>query len=476
MKDIVNTFIACCLSMAAVYLLWIWNTAEPVEVLELRKPGADLEGVDPASIGHPEVDLTGTLVKCSAKPSQLPGSWPGFRGPDLSNISKETVPLARSWPDAGPPVLWSREVGEGYAGVAVSDGCVYLMDYNREKSEDTLVCLSLETGEDIWRFSYEIEIKRFHGMSRTIPRISGDHVVAIGPKNHVSCLNKKTGDRYWSIDMVKDWGAEVPQWYAGQCPIIDGDKAILAPAGKALMIAVKLDTGEVLWETPNPRKWKMTHSSIVPMEFEGTKMYVYCANKGVVGVSAEDGKLLWDTTAWHISIATVPTPILIPGGRLFFTGGYNAGSAMLQLSKAGDGSYSIEELYKLSPNDFACKQQTPILYQDHLYGMKYNGEFACLDFSGKERWSSGSEERYGKGYGPYLMADGLFFIMDDQAKLIVAEATPQGYTKLDEAVILDDGHDSWAPIALAGGRMIVRDMTRMVCLDVRKERSTPDAN
>ena len=79
------------------------------------------------------------------------------------------------------------------------------------------------------------------------------------------------------------------------------------------IVAVDPETGEVLWQTPNPKGWKMTHSSIMPMEFGGERMYVYCASGGVVGVSAKDGRLLWESTDWKISIATVPSPVVHRG-------------------------------------------------------------------------------------------------------------------------------------------------------------------
>jgi len=60
------------------------------------------------------------------------------------------------------------------------------------------------------------------------------------------------------------------------------------------MIAVDIATGKVLWKTPNPHDWNMTHSSIVPVEFGGKKMFVYCGSGGGAGISADDGKLLWE--------------------------------------------------------------------------------------------------------------------------------------------------------------------------------------
>src|SRR6185369_8780657 len=199
-------------------------------------------------------------------------------------------------------------------GAVVLNGRLYLMDYDHERKQDALRCLSLEDGEEIWRYAYPVAVKRNHGMSRTVPAVTERLVVAMGPKCHVVCLDAVTGELRWGIDLVKEYGTTVPPWYAGQCPLIDNGSIILAPGGpKALLMAVHADAGKVLWQTPNPHGWKMTHSSIMPTEFNGERMHVYCANNGVVGVSATNGAILWETTGWKISIATVPSPLVLPG-------------------------------------------------------------------------------------------------------------------------------------------------------------------
>ena len=183
----------------------------------------------------------------------------------------------------------------------------------------------------------------------------------MGPKCHVVCLDPATGELRWGLDLVRQFGATVPPWYAGQCPLIDNGAVILAPGGKdALLLACDGQTGKVLWQTPNPHGWKMTHSSVMPMEFGGERMYVYCANNGVVGVSAKDGAILWETTDWKISIATVPSPLILSDGRIFLTGGYNAGSLMLQLRKEGE-RFVPRTLFKLEPEVFGATQHTPVL-------------------------------------------------------------------------------------------------------------------
>ena len=451
------------LAVLALGLLGFWYFQKSDKPLDLRIPGTDNAPGSQAGGGSNPV-LAGKVLVGEGKPADLPGAWPGFRGSLGNGISPETNRLARSWAGAGPRELWAVDVGDGYAGPAVLQGRVYLMDYDREKKQDAVRCLSLEDGREIWRFAYPVSVKRNHGMTRTVPTVTEKTVVTMGPKCHVAAVSALTGELKWSLDPVRDYGTTVPQWYAGQCPLVDGDRVILAPGGPAaLMVAVELETGKEVWRTPNPREWKMTHSSVVPMEIAGERTYVYCAHAGVVGVSAKTGALLWETTDWKISIATVPTPVLVGNNRLFLSGGYNAGSLMLEIRKENE-KFKPVTVFRLGPEVFGATQQTPFLYQDHLYGARADGKFVCLNLEGKVVWSSDAGQQF--GLGPFLAADGLIYSVNDSGLLRLVELTPEKYHLLAQAQILK-GRESWGPLAIVGGRLLARDLNRMVCLDVK---------
>jgi outer membrane protein assembly factor BamB len=453
------------LALTGAAAMAAWLATSTRSDLDLRVPGLDrAEGTPDAAASAGPIE--GRLIKGDGVPSELPGNWPWFRGLAHDNVAGDPVKLARKWPQGGPKRLWSVELGEGYSGPVVRDGRVWLLDYDAAASADALRCLSLADGKEIWRYSYPVAIKRQHGMSRTVPALTDRYVVSIGPKCHVVCLDATTGERQWFIDLVAQFGSKVPEWYAGQCPLIEGDRVILAPGGPdALLMAVDLKTGHPIWKTPNRRGWKMTHSSIVPMEFGGRRMYVYCGSGGVAGVAASDGALLWETTDWKISIATVPSPVPLPEGRIFLSGGYSAGAMFLQL-KQDAGRYTVTS-ERLKANRFGATQHTPIFLGGYLYGLREKDkEMVCLDLTGKEVWRSGSQHRFGQeGCGPFLAGDGLLFVMDDEGTLSIAEASPAGYKQLDQAHVLD-GHESWGPMALVAGRLLVRDLTVMRCLDV----------
>ncbi|MEI7904163.1 MAG: hypothetical protein WCI43_01960, partial [Candidatus Firestonebacteria bacterium] len=261
--------------------------------------------------------------------------------------------------------------------------------------------------------------------------------------------------------LVKEFGSTVPPWYAGQCPLIDGEDVLLAPGGKDILIMrVGLSDGRIKWSVGNPGGYEMTHSSIMPVEFKGKKYFLYCASAGSVLVSA-DGRLQFIDASWKINIANVPSPIQVSEELVLYTGGYDTGSKMIRLKEEG-GKVGFEEVFKVKAQLFGSQQSTPAVYKGNIYGVIQAGNLACMDLKGKVLWKSG--RRF--GLAPFLIADDMIYIVDDmQGFLYLVEASPQGYKELGAAKIFN-GHEIWAPLAVAGGRMIGKDLTEMVCFKV----------
>lgn len=454
----------------ALVLLSNWLAADSPYELARSVPGKD--GGPPESerskSAELNVELAGTLETFDGVPSEENGAWPNFRGADFDNIYKGQGNLAKTWPEQGPKIYWSVELGEGHAAPAILNGCVYLFDYDEDARADALRCFSLENGKEIWRRSYALPAKRNHGLSRTIPAVTEECIITIGPRCHVSCVETKTGEFRWGIDLQKEYGTTEPLWFTGQCPLIDKGLAIIAPGGtNVLMMAVDCTTGDVVWTVPNSNGWKMSHSSIIPLTVMGEEMYVYAAVGGMVGISKQ-GKLLWDIP-WNASVIA-PSPVMVSDNRIFITGGYGSGSLMVEIQKNGD-DWAAQEIAKHGPKDWlASEQQTPIFVDGLLYGImpkdagSLKQQFVCYDpDSGELVWSSGKTHRF--GLGPYLLANGQFYILDDDGTLTMIELSASGYTQLGQHRILD-GHDAWGPIALVGTKMLLRDSTRMVCIEV----------
>jgi len=457
-------------------LLW-WLLGSPTEIEPIKRV-TDVEAetlagtMDDGSASKESiVNIEGIFEEFENSPTEPSSSWTTFRGSDYSNVVTDGPALAESWPAEGPPVKWMVELGEGHSGAGVFNGKVYILDYDEEEEGDSLRCFSLSDGKELWRRWYKAPTKKNHGVSRTVPAITEKYTVTIGPRCHVMCVDTETGNFRWGIDMVAEYGTEVPLWYTGQCPIIDNGVAILAPVGSNLMMGVDCETGKVLWETPNELGWNMSHSSIMPMTLLGKKTYVYCAIGGIFGVSAEPedvGKLLWSSNVWTHSV-TSPSPLAIDDSRIFLTAGYGSGSMMLGLKEEG-GEIKVEPLFELDKKVFGCEQQTPVFYEGHIFGIlpkdaaALRGQFVCMNPDGEIVWSSGKMERF--GLGPFMFADDKVFILDDNGELTLIKASLDKYEQLARHKVLP-GHDAWAPMALVDGFLLLRDNKRMACLDVR---------
>lgn len=461
----------------ALLIWWLVEDHYPSNVIE-RVPGMDNR---PEMAPRSDSVIVGEFFDTlNPFDEYVAGNWPRFRGATFDNICRDTTPLARSWDTTGPPVVWKVTVGEGYAGPAVFDGRVYLMDYNERRKADMLRCFSLKSGTELWRRWYYVDIKRNHGYSRTVPAVTEKYLVTIGPRSHVMCLDRLSGDLIWSIDMEKEYGIPgktkgriTPDFYTGQCPLIDNDIAVLAPGGKALMIGVDCKTGKILWRTPNPDSLRMSHCSIMPMVIHGRKMYVYNAIGGVCGISAEGedtGKLLWQTKEW--SPATVAaSPVLLENNEIAVFGNYGAGGARIKISFNGSQySASVIESHK-AMEGMSSDQQTPIKTGNYIWSvMPENAgplkkQLVCYNVSDLRTpvWTSGKDNRYGRGLGPYIIKEDKMFLLDDDANLFLFKIEGPSATFISKYKIID-GIEAWGPMAIAGNYLIMRDSRNLMCL------------
>jgi len=459
--------------LTASGLLGWWFFHDPVKNMTLSVPGMDNRKKGAAVAGKPV--MIGSEFKFFRTAQDIPGTrWPRFRGADFDNINTEPVRLIDTWGTNGPQILWKKSLGDGHAAPAVYDGKIYLLDYDETGKSDQLRCFLLATGEELWRRGYQVHLKRNHGLSRTIPAVNAKFVVTMGPKCQVMCVNRANGDFLWGLDLEKDYQAEIPFWYTGQCPLLDNDTAIIATGGKAILVAVDCNTGRKLWETPNPKGWKMSHSSVMPMVVKGKKMFVYFAIGGICGISAsgpDRGTVLWETTEFAPSVVA-PSPVMMDDGRIFLTAGYGAGSALLQV-ESRNGKYNVKVLQKFKPQEgLASEQQTPVFFNGFLYGVlpkdagSLRNQFVCCPPGDCKKivMSSGKTDRF--GLGPYILADGKFFILNDDGEMTIARASSTKFTVLGKTRIMD-GQDSWGPVAITGGYLLMRDSKQMVCLDVK---------
>ncbi len=156
-----------------------------------------------------------------------------------------------------------------------------------------------------------------------------------------------------------------------------------------------------------------------------------------MGVSVQDGRVLWKNEQWRIR-TNVPVPVVVGPDRIFVSAGYGQtkyGCAMLRLvQEQGQIQANVEFLHPTKV--FGTMQQTPILYQDHLYGVGMDKQLICLDLKGQVQWTSTSANKF--GFGPYMIANDKLYVVDDSGLLTLVEASPATSQDLADSTGLDE--------------------------------------
>lgn len=476
MKTKITEFIFTVILATVCVSAFIWWRTRDLNLPQLAVAGRDgagarLEKIQNVKIG---ADFKKFSELTSDEISQNFSDWPRFRNSDFLNKASFDANLDYDLKDV--KILWKKEMGEGYAGAAISKNTVYVLDYDENLEADCLRAFSLLDGRELWRRFYKLKIRRNHGKSRTVVSVQNGKVLTLGPLGHLMCVDQFNGNLLWTKDLTAQFGAEIPQWYAGQCPLIDGNLAIIAVgASKNLIVAFDLNTGEIVWQTDNPLKIKMSHSSIIKMDILGKSQYVYCGLGGIVGVSADlkdSGKILWSCDTWKPNVFA-PSPVQISESKIFLTAGYGAGGAILELQN--DGQNFSAKIIKNWKAKFgaACEQQTPIVFKERLFTILpkdaggNNSLMAVCDINEDCKIISTSPRDSRFGIGPYMFINDKIFVLDDNGNLSVLDFENDKLKTISKKNILSGG-DSWAPMAFSSGLLILRDSKELVCLDLRK--------
>jgi outer membrane protein assembly factor BamB len=420
--------------------------------------------------------------------------WPQYLGPDRNGHSPEKA-LAKSWPKKGPKVLWTQPMGKGFAGVAIRDGKVYVLDRVDSKT-DVLRCFDLANGNELWTYSNDDPGEFSFNGSRTAPTVEDENIYCVGGMGSVYCISRSSHKPVWKRDLKKDFDAEKPNWGFTQSPLIHKNLVIVAPqVKKAGAVAYDKATGKIVWKTPRLCN-DPGYSSPVLTTIDGIDQIVLTTplkepeeeeeeeeeededpdeeedegppfeGGGVYGIDVKTGEILWNYTNWKCPIS-IPPVTFIGDGRMFITGEYGSGSAMIKVARKG-GKFEAIELFK---TDVCGAQIHPaLLYENHLY-MNSNGNerrdgLLCLTLDGKVLWRTRKRPSFGRG--GLILADGIIYIVEgDKRHLYMVKATPEKYTELGRVKKILKGKEMWAPLALADGKLVIRDQKQLKCLVVK---------
>ncbi|TWU36106.1 outer membrane protein assembly factor BamB family protein [Novipirellula artificiosorum] len=440
----------------------------------------------------------------------LAADWPQFLGPQRNSTSPETG-LLRSWPDAGPEVLWAVEVGRGYGGPAISEGKAYLLDREDEVG-DTLRCFDLNDGKELWSYAYDAPGSVMFPGSRSVPTVDAGYVYTCGHNGDVYCIDTNTHQPVWKANVWTDFAGKPPAsggggggfgaselgsfpiWAVTQNPLVYGDLLILASqAPDAGVVAYDKLSGDVKWKTPSlgyvgyvsPNLVKIDGQDHLVMVTPSTNPFQRSSpnenNRGkFIGLDPLTGKQLWEYGNWNCHISVAPA-IDAGDNRVMVVGGYELGATMVKIEKQGN-EYVANEVF--TTEEFGDQTKPPVLHNGHFYAQYGTNNrrdgLVCMNMDGEIMWKTKRAPGFNKG--SMILVDGLILATDGEKSLYLIEPDPKEFKPLSSAERLGagggdssgiagrigGGTQNWAPLALSDGKLLIRDHAQMKCVKVVK--------
>ena len=379
--------------------------------------------------------------------------WPEWRGQGRLGIWNESD-IIEQFPPQGLMVTWRTPVRTGFAGPAVANGRVFVLDYQETPGSRTmdgterLLCLDETSGAVIWTHEWPTTYRNILGSFATGPRatptVSGDQVYVMGAGGILVALNTRTGTVAWQVDTVADYDATVPVYGTSSAPLATGNLVVAMVGGQpdALVVAFNQATGDEVWRAL-PSQSETGYSQPVIVEAGGTQQLIVWHAVGLTSLNPLTGAVHWNQD-WFIGGGmAITTPV--QSGRYLLVSHFFNGSMMMALNpdrptarllwqgqNRGELPDQTDGLHSII--------STPLILEDHIYGIGSYGELRGLDArTGERLWHSEAltpQERWATAFFVRHPQRNQFFVTTEEGDLVIAKLSPTGYIEIDRTPLI----------------------------------------
>ena len=417
--------------------------------------------------------------------------WPQWRGEKRDGVWREEG-IVEQLPEK-LDYKWRTPIGMGYAGPAVANGRVYVMDRHLGTGQanpdnpfskssvggnERIVCLDEQTGEEVWDHAYECEYAiSYSSGPRVTPTITGGKLYAVGAMGDFWCLDADTGKVLWSKDYKTDFGTEINTWGMAAHPLIDGDKVILLAAGDAGVVALNKDTGEEIW-----RSLSFTDPGYCPpviIEAGGRRQLIIWTPVALTSLDPETGKEFWSLPRRLNAGLSISQPVFDPKRNLLLVTAFYEGSVMAKLAEEKPDASILwqgKSKSEIKTDGLHSIISTPMIDDGYIYGVGSYGQLRCLNEETGERiWETFDATGKGRWWNAFLIRHGDKTILaNEQGDLIFAKLSPDGYHELSRSHLIEPTNKAqrrdvvWSHPAFANRCVFARNDKEIVCVDLSK--------
>jgi outer membrane protein assembly factor BamB len=400
-----------------------------------------------------------------------PADWPQWRGADRSGSSAERG-LLKQWPKEGPKLLWQvSDIGDGYSTPAVVGSRIFVMS-NRGMDNEYVQAISTKDGKSIWMTRVgnvgNPNQNPSYPKARSTPTVDGNLLYVLGSDGDLACLETGSGNIRWQKNIRKEFGGQPGEWAYAESPLVDGDVVVVTPGGtEASMLALNKKTGALVWKATLPGGDPAGYASAIVVESAGRRQFVQLTPRGLVGVDATTGQLLWSYREAAKGPAQYFTPVARDG--FVYGGALGVGGGLVRLKAEGDRVVA-EQVYftRGLPNGIGGA----VLFGDTLFGTEVGQSLVAAEFTtGKVKWKADNF-----GWASVAVVDGFLYCHLINGDMALVEATPDAFREKGRFTppqqpthkkAGDFGEEAFAYPVISNGRLYIRDLNALWAYDIK---------
>ncbi|MBP88072.1 MAG: hypothetical protein CMJ64_15330 [Planctomycetaceae bacterium] len=393
-------------------------------------------------------------------PEELRQSWPSFRGPDGSGISRyANVPT--SWDGAtGEGIAWKTSIPlPGVNSPIVWRDRVFLSGATEERRE--VYCIDAASGKILWQKdvvgvaaegSEPPKVNQDTGYAAPTMATDGRFVFAMFATGDLVALDF-AGNELWSRSLgvpKNSYGHSTSLTTHNGAVILQFDQGT-ARDDLSKLLAIDGLTGDIVWEVKRamPSSW----SSPIVIEHDGQPQIITCGDPWVIANSPQDGKEIWRANCFERA-EVGPSPVYVDG-TVFVANDAAALSAI-----RADGSGDVTDTHVLWSSDFNMPDTCSPLVTDAFVLLMSFGLLTCYDKNkgGDPLW----EEDLGADFtsSPSLVGDRVY-LFGLEGNVLIVEPTRDECKRIAEA---DMGEECVTSPAFQAGSIFIRGKEHLFCI------------
>jgi outer membrane protein assembly factor BamB len=393
-----------------------------------------------------------TTEKPSTAVVKASAHWTNFRGPERDGHYRQQ-PVRTDWGKGLTP-LWKQPVGGGYGSFVIAEGRAFTIE--QRGGRELAAAYDVTTGRELWTSAWDAQFQGSPGGGgpRATPAWHDGWLYVLGATGEFRAIDAASGQVAWRTNILADAGAANVDHGTSASPLVVDGTVVVLPGGSNGQSVVAYDrrSGKRVWSALDDRP---AYSSPMLVTLAGVRQILAHTETRLVGLSPEDGTLLWEFP-WHTPYASAQ-PLITAPDRVFISAESDA--VMLQLAAGADGQMTARELWHTTRMN--NKFTSPVLHDGFIYGLD-EAILACIDAStGDLKWKGG---RY--GYGQVILASGHLIVLTEDGELALVRADPASHQEITRFAAIEG--KTWNHPAMSDGLLLIRNIEEMAAFDLRR--------